>query len=85
MQQHANVSHVIICLSKDKDRFDLMIDDNRSGIAPYYDRKPTCQRLVAMQECIDVLGGTIGIRRIESHCVVIRVALSLKPAAPVLP
>lgn len=74
---HASSARVILLLSDT--HLDVMIQDNGIGMPDGSENKPGCYGLIAMQERIFVLGGTITIRNAEPAGVAIHAAIPIEP------
>jgi PAS domain S-box-containing protein len=77
IEQHAHASQVGICFMGAKDELDVMIADNGIGMADGSEGKSGCYGLIAMQERVFALGGTIRIESAQPHGVAIRVSIPL--------
>jgi signal transduction histidine kinase len=79
IERHACAQHAKIILTQCKDRLDVMIQDDGIGMTTGCENKLGCYGLIAMQERVFVLGGTIYIRHIKPHGVCIHASLPLEP------
>ncbi|WP_136415242.1 MULTISPECIES: PAS domain-containing protein [Oxalobacteraceae] len=79
IERHAHASHARIAFVRSDDQVDVMIQDDGIGMASGCEGKPGCYGLIAMQERIFMLGGTISIRNLESHGVAIHATIPIEP------
>lgn len=82
IERHAQASHVRIVIWHAGNRVDVLVEDNGIGMAPGSENKPGCYGLIAMQERIDTLGGTIQINNIEPQGVAIKASIPVDAALP---
>jgi PAS domain S-box-containing protein len=78
IEKHARAGNATISLMHIDGRLDVMIRDDGIGMTPGSDNKPGCYGLIAMQERIYVLGGTIGIENSKPHGVTINVSVPIE-------
>jgi PAS domain S-box-containing protein len=79
IEKHANAENVRVVLEYRDGQLDVLIQDDGVGMNVDCENKVGCYGLIAMQERIFVLGGTITIKNIKPHGVVIRAAIPLGP------
>jgi len=79
IERHAHAQTAEISLLLSEDRLDVMIQDDGIGLAHDSENKPGCYGLIAMQERVFVLGGTITIRNIKPHGVAIQASIPIEP------
>jgi PAS domain S-box-containing protein len=80
IEKHAHASHAKIVLKLASSQLDVMIQDDGIGMESGSENKAGCYGLIAMQERIFVLGGTIAIENIKSGGVAIRASIPIDPA-----
>jgi PAS domain S-box-containing protein len=78
IEKHAEARNATISFLHLDGRLDVMIRDDGIGMASDSDNKPGCYGLIAMQERIYVLGGTISIENSTPHGVAISVSVPLE-------
>jgi PAS domain S-box-containing protein len=78
IEKHARATTARIILLLTDTQLDVMIQDNGIGMAKDSENKPGCYGLIAMQERIFVLGGTIRIRNAEPAGVVIHASIPIE-------
>lgn len=79
IERHAHADHARIAFVRTDDQVDVMIQDDGIGMASGSEGKPGCYGLIAMQERIFMLGGTISIRNLEPHGVAIHASIPIEP------
>lgn len=79
IERHAHANNAKIVFTHTADRLDVMIQDDGDGMANGSENKPGCYGLIAMQERIFVLGGTISIQNVQPHGVAIHVSIPIEP------
>jgi PAS domain S-box-containing protein len=79
IERHSHAKTALVCLHHSETHLDVMIRDDGIGIAEGTESKPGCYGLIAMQERIFVLGGTISIRNNEPHGVTIHASIPIEP------
>lgn len=79
IEQHANARNAKIVFSCSKKRLNVMILDDGVGMTSGCENKAGCYGLIAMQERIFVLGGTISIRNVRPHGVSIHASIPIEP------
>ncbi|MFC7514332.1 PAS domain-containing sensor histidine kinase [Herbaspirillum sp. GCM10030257] len=82
IERHSHASHARISFAHTGSQLDVMIEDDGIGIEAGSESKPGCYGLIAMQERIFVLGGTISIQSAEPHGVVIYASIPVEPIFP---
>lgn len=82
IERHSHAGKAEIVFVRTDERLDVIIRDDGIGMAGGSDNKPGCYGLIAMQERIFVLGGTISIRNARPHGVAIHASLPIDLAAP---
>jgi PAS domain S-box-containing protein len=78
IEKHAHAGNATISFRHIDSRLDVMIRDDGIGMTPGSDNKPGCYGLIAMQERIYVLGGTISIENSKPHGVAINVSVPIE-------
>jgi PAS domain S-box-containing protein len=81
IEKHAHASAVKIALVYTNRRLDLLIEDDGVGMAADSENKPGCYGLIAMQERVFVLGGTITITNIKPKGVAIHASVPIDSLA----
>jgi signal transduction histidine kinase len=81
IEKHAHAGNATISFHHSGTRLDVMIRDDGVGMAPDSDSKPGCYGLIAMQERIFVLGGTISIENAPPHGVAISLSIPIEPTS----
>ncbi|MDB5770607.1 MAG: domain S-box protein [Burkholderia sp.] len=79
IEKHAHATHVHIELEHTTDRLYVRIEDDGMGMEPGSENKPGCYGLIAMQERIFVLGGTITINNKKPQGVAIHASIPIDP------
>jgi PAS domain S-box-containing protein len=79
IEKHARASNVQVVLDHTDKRLDVLIQDDGIGMAPESENKPGCYGLIAMQERIFILGGTITIENIQPQGVSIYASIPIDP------
>jgi PAS domain S-box-containing protein len=79
IERHANARNVKIGFMHTKNQLDVMIQDDGIGMKSGSECKPGCFGLIAMQERIFILGGTICIQNIRPQGLMIHVAIPIEP------
>jgi signal transduction histidine kinase len=82
IERHSHAGRVWITLCQSGRQLEVGIRDDGIGLEGGSQGKPGCYGLVAMQERVFVLGGTIRIDNIRPHGVQIQVCMPLEPAFP---
>ena len=75
IERHANASNVKIYVWHSAVSLDVLIQDDGIGIASGSNNKPGCYGLIAMQERIYTVGGTISITNAEARGVAIQASI----------
>ncbi|HJV88235.1 MAG TPA: PAS domain-containing sensor histidine kinase [Noviherbaspirillum sp.] len=79
IERHAHASQAKITLVRADDQVNVMIRDDGIGMDPGSEGKAGCYGLIAMQERIFMLGGTITIRNVEPQGVAIHASIPIEP------
>jgi PAS domain S-box-containing protein len=79
IEKHANAGAVQVVLEHTDKQLDVLIQDDGIGMDVESKNKAGCYGLIAMQERIFVLGGTITIKNIKPHGVAIHAAIPISP------
>ena len=79
IEQHAHASNAWIKFALTGDQLDVMILDDGTGMQSGNENKVGCYGLIAMQERIFVLGGTIAIENVKPQGLAIRVSIPIDP------
>jgi PAS domain S-box-containing protein len=79
IEKHAHADNATISFRHNGTRLNVMIRDDGVGMAPDSNSKPGCYGLIAMQERIFVLGGTISIENAPPHGVAISLSIPIEP------
>lgn len=79
IERHAHAGNAKIVFMHTGNQLDVMIQDDGIGMASGSESKPGCYGLIAMQERIFVLGGTIRIRNATPQGVEIHATMSIAP------
>ncbi|TFW08503.1 PAS domain-containing sensor histidine kinase [Oxalobacteraceae bacterium OM1] len=79
IEKHSRAAAARVILLLSDTHLDVMIQDDGIGMPEGSENKPGCFGLIAMQERVFVLGGTISIRNAEPAGVVIHAAIPIKP------
>lgn len=79
IERHSHASQAAIALIRFDNRVDVMIRDDGIGMEADSEGKPGCYGLIAMQERIFMLGGTISIRNVEPQGVAIHASIPIEP------
>lgn len=77
IERHAHARNVKIVLEHVDQQLDIMIQDDGDGMAAGSENKPGCYGLIAMQERIFILGGTITVQNTEPQGVVIHASIPI--------
>ena len=77
VERHAHATAVHVLLVQSGRHLDVCVEDNGTGIAPGDIDKPGCYGLIAMQERVVILGGTIALGNIEPNGFAIRASIPL--------
>lgn len=77
VERHARASAVHISLEQSERYLEVSVQDNGTGVAPGDIEKPGCYGLIAMQERVVILGGTIALGNIEPSGFEIRASIPL--------
>jgi PAS domain S-box-containing protein len=79
IEKHANAGNVQVVLEHSDRQLDLLIRDDGVGMDADCENKAGCYGLIAMQERIFVLGGTITIKNTKPHGVAIHATIPTGP------
>ena len=79
IEKHAHARNARIIIERTENQLDVMIQDDGIGMAPGSEFKPGCYGLIAMQERIFVLGGTISIENVAPHGLGIHATIPIDP------
>jgi len=79
IERHAHACNARIVFERTENQLDVMIQDDGIGMAIGSEYKPGCYGLIAMQERIFVLGGTISIENIAPHGLAIHASIPIEP------
>lgn len=79
IERHAHASNVQVVLEHTDKKLDVLIQDDGIGMAAESENKPGCYGLIAMQERIFILGGTITIKNIKPQGVAIHASIPIDP------
>lgn len=79
IEQHSHASNACIKLKLTGGQLDVMILDDGIGMDSGSEIKTGCYGLIAMQERIFVLGGTIAIQNVKPRGLMIRVSIPIDP------
>ncbi|GAB3553221.1 hypothetical protein GCM10027343_39780 [Noviherbaspirillum agri] len=79
IELHAHASNAKITFAHTGNQLDVMIQDDGIGMESGSENKPGCYGLIAMQERIFVLGGTISILNVKPHGVSIHASIPIEP------
>jgi PAS domain S-box-containing protein len=79
IEKHSHATQVRIAFTHTGNQLDVMIQDNGTGMARGSENKPGCYGLIAMQERVFALGGTISIRNAEPNGLVIYASIPIEP------
>ena len=79
IERHAHAGSARILLERTENQLDVMIQDDGIGMAAGSEFKPGCYGLIAMQERIFVLGGTISIENAAPHGLAIHASIPIEP------
>jgi signal transduction histidine kinase len=82
IERHARARNVMIVFTLLLGRLDVMIRDDGIGLDYGSKNKLGCYGLLAMQERILVLGGTISVRNVRPHGVAIHVSIPIETVFP---
>jgi signal transduction histidine kinase len=77
IEKHARATRVEVNLRCIDDDLHVTIQDDGIGLSPESDGKPGCYGLIAMQERIFVLGGTIAIRNTKPRGLAIHASIPI--------
>jgi signal transduction histidine kinase len=75
IERHAHARNVKVVLEHSEQRLDVLIRDDGIGMEAGSENKPGCYGLIAMQERIFVLGGTISIANMKPQGVAIHASI----------
>jgi PAS domain S-box-containing protein len=78
VERHAKASHVKIILRHHDRCLDIVIQDDGVGMKAGHENKPGCYGLIAMQERVYILGGTISIQNVEPTGFAIRASIPIE-------
>lgn len=79
IEKHARASNAKIVFLHTESQLDVMIQDDGIGMEPGSENKPGCYGLIAMQERVFGLGGTISIQNARPRGVLIHVSIPIEP------
>lgn len=79
IEQHAHASNAWIKFTLTGGQLNVMILDDGTGMQSGNENKVGCYGLIAMQERIFVLGGTIAIENVKPRGLAIRVSIPIDP------
>lgn len=79
IERHACASHARIIFARTDNQLDVIIQDDGIGMASGIEYKPGCYGLIAMQERIFALGGTICIENVVPHGLAIHASIPIEP------
>lgn len=79
IEKHAHARNARIVLERTENQLDVMIQDDGVGMAAGSEFKSGCYGLIAMQERIFVLGGTISIENVAPHGLAIHASIPIDP------
>lgn len=79
IERHAHARNARILFERTENQLDVMIQDDGIGMAAGSEFKPGCYGLIAMQERIFVLGGTISIENAAPHGLAIHASIPIDP------
>ena len=79
IERHAHARNARIIFERTDNQLDVMIQDDGIGMAAGSEYKSGCYGLLAMQERIFVLGGTISIENAAPHGLVIHASIPIDP------
>lgn len=79
VERHSRARTVKILLQRHPGHLSLMIQDDGVGMADGSENKPGCFGLIAMQERVFVLGGTIAVRNAPPYGVTIQASIPTEP------
>lgn len=79
IERHAHARNARILFERTENQLDVMIQDDGIGMAAGSEFKPGCYGLIAMQERIFVLGGTISIENATPHGLAIHASIPIDP------
>lgn len=79
IEQHAHASNAWIKFTLNGGQLNVMIQDDGTGMHSDNENKVGCYGLIAMQERIFVLGGTIAIDNVKPQGLAIRVSIPIDP------
>ncbi|WP_170942229.1 sensor histidine kinase [Noviherbaspirillum denitrificans] len=79
IEKHAHARNAWIILEQTENQLDVMIRDDGIGMPAGSEFKPGCYGLIAMQERIFVLGGTISIENAAPHGLAIHASIPIDP------
>jgi signal transduction histidine kinase len=79
IERHAHASNVDVVLERTDTTLEVQVQDDGTGMGPECDNKPGCYGLIAMQERIFILSGTITIKNKEPQGVAIHASIPIDP------
>lgn len=79
VEKHSRAKHVHITFSRSENRLDVIMRDDGIGMESGSENKPGCYGLIAMQERIFVLGGTISINNVAPQGLSIHASIPIEP------
>lgn len=85
IERHSHAGWAWVRLQRNRASLEVEIRDDGVGMEDGELGKPGCYGLIAMQERVFVLGGTIRIENVRPRGLQINVCIPLEPHSPVLP
>ena len=79
IEKHAHACNARIIFERTENQLDVMIQDDGIGMSVGSEYKPGCYGLIAMQERIFGLGGTISIENVAPHGLAIHASIPIEP------
>lgn len=79
IERHSHAKHVQLAFARSENRLDVIMRDDGIGMASGNETKPGCYGLIAMQERVFALGGTINISNADPHGLVIHASIPVEP------
>jgi len=79
IEKHAHARNARIIFERTDNQLDVMIQDDGIGMAAGSEYKSGCYGLLAMQERIFVLGGTISVENVAPHGLAIHASIPIDP------
>lgn len=84
IERHANANNVKIVIQRKDNALNLVIQDDGVGMARGSENKAGCFGLIAMQERVDILGGSMRIKKVMPQGVAIHAIIPIEPTVPAL-